>query len=81
MSLTTMDIYALGSEETLIRPCVDCGQYTGSFCDNECLAKDCVTDEEWEDGQLTPHCTSCEDRYDVCHFCRDVAWVRPPAWR
>ena len=36
--------------------------------------------EVWNDGQCTPHCNECEQRYDYCHFCRGVAWVTPPPW-
>ena len=76
-----MTVTALaGSASSLCRPCVDCGRYTGSFCDNDCLAQTRVPSERWTQGQRTPHCTSCEDKYIVCHFCRQQHWTQPPPW-
>ena len=75
-----MHVMAVGTKEMLTRPCVDCGQITGSFCDY-CLAKDRVEDEEWADGQATPLCMSCDRIFDMCHFCRREHWVRPPSWQ
>ena len=51
--LPPMEILASGTEEQLIRPCVDCGMWTGRFCDY-CLAADKLPDEEWVEGQMTP---------------------------
>ena len=71
-----MHVMAVGTVEMFTRPCVDCGQITGCYCDY-CLAKDRVKDEEWADGQATPLCSDCDRRFDMCHFCRKQEWVRP----
>ena len=62
-------VYAVGSEEELNRPCVDCDVKTGSFCDH-CLAEDRMPDEHWCRGQHTPFCTKCDRLWDACRFCR-----------
>ena len=49
------------------RPCVDCGQRTGSWCD--CCENDVVFG--------TPLCTDCEKRSVVCHGCRGQQWCTP----
>ena len=64
---------------TLIRPCVDCGQVTGCFCDY-CLAQDRMPKEKWVEGQLTPLCTSCDAKHGRCHYCRHVQMATPFAW-
>ena len=53
-----MAVYAAGSIKDLCRPCVDCGLYTGNFCDGISgsmlfarLAKERVPAEEWCEGQ------------------------------
>ena len=75
-------VFAYGEDPTVFdRPCVDCGRYTGSFCERECLAALRVPREYWEPGQRTPHCTACERRYVFCHFCRGASWCTPPGWR
>ena len=66
--------------QDLNRPCVDCGRYTGSFCEFECLAARRIPSERWRPGQLTPHCTFCDRRHGCCHFCRGVQMVTPPPW-
>ena len=73
-----MEVYAWAeSSSMLFRPCVDCGRYTGNFCENDCKAAIWVPAEQWASGQLTPHCTSCERKSVVCHFCRGVRWCTP----
>jgi hypothetical protein len=67
-----MEVFACGSVEMLMRPCVDCGRKTGRFCDH-CRAKDRLPLEEWAPGQMTPLCSVCDDKFDACHFCRGVA--------
>ena len=62
------------------RPCVDCGQVTGCFCDY-CNARDRMPNEVWSAGQGTPLCTTCDRKHDRCHFCRGLKWCTPPAWR
>ena len=74
---------AWGEPQMLCRPCVDCGLLTGRFCDGddicECFAENWMPDLDWAPGQNTPFCRKCEDRKEVCHFCRDEAWARPSA--
>ena len=72
-----LTVNASGSEEMLLRPCVDCGLVTGSYCDH-CLAVDRCPAEEWAKGQMTPLCTLCDDKSKACHFCRGMAWCTPP---
>ncbi len=71
------------------RPCVDCGLMTGNWCETffwgkvwhsaggVCLAEHWIPSEDWGDGQRTPFCTSCEDKFTACHFCRQVASCTP----
>ena len=71
-----LEILCSGSRESLIRPCVDCGLYTGRFCD-WCKAKDRVPSEEWNPNQHTPLCSKCDHLHGVCHFCRKIHWAQP----
>ena len=73
-----LEVLAMGSVTMLCRPCVDCGLYTGRFCDH-CLAKDRIPSEEWAHNQLTPLCSGCDLRWDACRFCRGVSSCTPPA--
>ena len=75
-----MQVFCFGSQEMLVRPCVDCGQWTGGFCE-WCYAKDHAPDEEWAEGQRTPLCSECDNQNKACHFCRGLKACRPPAWR
>ena len=75
-----MEIICVGDQETLNRPCVDCGQVTGRFCDL-CYAAERCPNDRWASNQMTPLCGSCEDTQKKCHFCRGQAWCVPPAWR
>mgnify|MGYP000011482889 CR=1 FL=1 len=48
-----------GDTRGLHRPCWDCGQRTGSFCDGvggPCLARSTCPAEEWGQRQRTPLC-------------------------
>ena len=74
--LSSFEVLACGDEATLFRPCVDCGLWTGRFCDY-CYAADRVPSEKWADGQLTPLCSRCDNEYDSCHFCRGLYWCQP----
>ena len=74
-----METQACGSEEELIRPCVDCGMWTGCFCDH-CCAADRLPNERWSEGQMTPLCSSCDNARDACHFCFGRSWCTPPPW-
>ena len=67
---------AFECEELLIRPCVDCGRWTGRYCDY-CSAEERSPAEAWEAGQLTPLCSVCDNRWDCCHYCRALAWATP----
>ena len=60
-------------------PCVDCGLWTGRFCDY-CRAADRVPSERWCDGQPTPLCSQCDNKYRACHFCRRITWCQPHPW-
>ena len=80
MTSATMQVMAMGSVAELTRPCVDCGMYTGSFCEMDCLAVTWVPSERWCAGQHAPHCTKCELKFTFCHFCRKSPWATPPAW-
>ena len=73
-----MEVMAFGDEEVLTRPCVDCGLVTGRFCDF-CYAAARIPDEEWAEGQLTPLCSYCDNKFDCCHCCRNLSWCRPGA--
>ena len=82
-----MHVHAFGDREMLIRPCVDCGLETGSYCetlsafDGElgvCPAVRWMPTETWSPGQCTPFCAVCEARYGACHFCREVPSCTPP---
>ena len=76
---------AVGTQAELCRPCVDCGLFTGCYCDGndwgECFAADRVPQEHWANNQRTPLCTTCDRRFGMCHFCRGQLWVVPPAHR
>ena len=47
---------------SIIRPCVDCGLLTGNWCEASCFAENWLGSklEDWQDSQITPHCTFCE---------------------
>ena len=80
-----MTALAAGSEDELCRPCVDCGLFTGRFCDgNEfeasgtpCFAEDRIPSENWVDNQRTPFCSRCENRHGKRHYCRGVQTCMP----
>ena len=48
-------------------------------CD-QCFAKDHVPQEEWNQGQRTPFCSPCEEKFTFCRFCRKVHGCTPPSW-
>ena len=74
----TGKVHAIGTQAMLMRPCVDCGLRTGSYCDN-CEAVHRLPGEEWARGQKTPLCTSCDrTHHGICHFCRRQPWCVPP---
>ena len=78
--MTDLCVLAAGSEETLNRPCVDCGLVTGNFCDGiveECFAALRLPSQEWATGQRTPLCSVCESNSQVCHYCRGVPHCTP----
>ena len=77
-----VEVYGFGNNQSdFIRPCVDCGEMTGSFCENECLASARLPNDQWQKNQPTPHCTSCDQKFGCCHFCRGTHWAAPPPWR
>ena len=72
-----LEIYAYGDVEMLFRPCVDCGLYTGSYCDY-CMAEHRDPTGVYAEGQMTPLCSSCDNKYGECRYCREVPWCAPP---
>jgi len=76
-----MEILCVAKDaSSLIRPCVDCGTRTGRFCDGiprdygafiDCFAADRCPSEQWETNQRTPLCSTCDEAFDLCHFCRE----------
>ena len=77
-----LQVFSFSDDPTILtRPCVDCGLFTGAFCDAECLAAYRLPSEHWAPGQRTPHCTTCDRRYGRCHYCRGAHWCTPPGWR
>ena len=68
----------------LIRPCVDCGRWTGDYCEgveeDDCFADLHMPGDAWAPDQRTPLCSVCEEESDACHYCREEAWARPKAW-
>ena len=75
--LVTMEIGAMSDKVgQLIQPCVDCGLWTGRFCDY-CLAEQRMPDSFWEPGQRTPLCSRCDNLRDACHYCLGVSWCAP----
>ena len=86
---TRMDIIAYTDDENMLfRPCVDCGQIIGSYCDGlelqdgaPCLAGLHIPSETWAAVQRTPLCTQCERKVMLCRFCRGVSGCTPPTWR
>ena len=65
-----------------LRPCVDCGLMTRSFCTTFmcpwlCFAENWIPSEHWAPWQQTPFCTHCERKFEGCHFCRGEAWCTP----
>ena len=79
--MLALSVTSVGTPDSLIRPCVDCGRMTGNFCENECLAEHWLPSEHWSPGQSTPQCTRCEWKFVACHFCRRVHMATPPSWR
>ena len=81
-ALTTLSV---GHKDELCRPCVDCGLFTGRFCDGQefeaagtpCFAKARLPSETWVDNQRTPLCSQCDWRYEKCHYCRGVRSCAP----
>ena len=73
----SLQVYAHGTKEMLCRPCVDCGCWTGRFCDH-CFAVERDPKGVWAEGQRTPLCSTCDDKHDACHFCRGLHLCVPP---
>ena len=77
-AMTTLQVYAAGSLELLLRPCVDSGKITDCFC-NLGKAEERMPEDEWEAGQRTPLCPNCDAaRGGLCHYCRGQQWCVPP---
>ena len=76
-NLSSMQVLCHDDTKTLCRPCVDCGLYTGRYCDF-CQAESRLPNEVWARGQMTPLCSVCDNQRRRCHFCAGKAWVTPP---
>ena len=74
---TDSQVQSPGAAEMFNRPCVDCGLFTGDFCDY-CEAADRMPNEVWAPNQGTPLCSRCDDKHDACHYCRGQLWCTPP---
>ena len=72
-----LEILQVAPWHLLFRPCVDCGLRTGCWCDG-CFGAHRFPEEEWDDKQHTPLCTSCDNKYGCCHYCRGQQWATPP---
>ena len=72
-----LEILQVAPWHLLFRPCVDCGLRTGCWCDG-CFGAYRFPEEEWDDKQHTPLCTSCDNKYGCCHYCRGQRWATPP---
>ena len=77
--MAAMTVLSFGARENLMRPCADCGLHTGCFCDY-CLAACRLPNEDWEIGQRTPLCETCDRKHDGCHGCRGEQWCMPPSF-
>ena len=74
-----MEVLCASTEVQLTQPCVDCGQWTGSFCDY-CFIEQRMPNEGFAPGQMTPLCTHCDRVQEACHYCLEIPWCRPRAW-
>ena len=59
----------------LYRPCVDCGQMTGGWCDTGSATGSCpaslhLPNEGFAPRQATPLCNQCDTMHGRCRFCR-----------
>ena len=72
-----MEVVCTGTAKMLCRPCVDCGLYTGRYCDH-CKAIERIPSEQWAEGQMTPLCSRCDWDSGKCRFCRGVTSCTPP---
>ena len=72
-----LEILQVAPWQLLFRACVDCGLRTGCWCDG-CFGAHRFPEEEWDDKQHTPLCTSCDNKYGCCHYCRGQRWATPP---
>ena len=71
------------------RACVECGVLTVNTCyelfaqgkAGPCYAEDRIPSEDWALGQRTPICAACEDRYEMCRFCRQQDGCSPQPWK
>ena len=73
---TTKPSQGLLLQQNLSFPCVDCGRITGCFCDY-CWAIDRIPKGHWFPWQRTPLCTSCNERWNACRFCREIPSCTP----
>ena len=74
------EVVAWGGTDTLCRHCVDCRLTTANYCDY-CYAKHRDPAGDYADGQLTPLCSRCEKKHEMCHFCRGLTVGSPTSRR
>ena len=66
MTTRIMEILCVGEDYELIRPCVDCGRWTGRYSDH-CLGADRIPGQYWNRDQHTPLCSRCDWTMQRCH--------------
>ena len=79
LGAAVMSVLAAGTEQDLSRRCVDCGLFTGNFCDgiaDNCYANERLPEQGWVPGQRTPLCTTCDRTRGRCYFCRVETGLR-----
>ena len=76
-TMAALEVVAFSeSVHQFCQPCVDCGLWTGCWCDY-CYARERMPNSRWEPRQHTPLCTGCDALHGACHYCRGVQWCTP----
>ena len=76
-AMPNCQVLVVGTKKMLCRPCVDCGLFTGIYCDH-CEAAHRCPRGAWAAGQMTPLCSFCNKKHRSCHFCRGLDCCVPP---
>ena len=74
----SMQVLSCGTMDQLYRPCVDCGRWTGCYCDGCTAASRGLQDVA--PNQMTPLCNTCDNKQGYCHFCLGLQWCGPQPW-